>query len=250
MKKNNYIDLFKKCFGKNKDTRYHAIAMLIIYGFVLLILIIFLRVGGSNTTGDNTLKPTPPATTNPTNNPPPKEDKDDDNNIIMDDINYSYVYKILYNNHQELFTGQKIDEKEKFTYLSDNVIKNYAILGGNFLILENDSYSITETPSSYFKYCDVEEILLLVEDAIVVESGNTYSYKIPNSEMLKVFGDLLVSDNRQDNKIVLTVVDNNLKSIDLDFSNYIYSITGVDATLQIKLEFANVGTTPDFQINF
>ena len=52
MKSDEVKEILKKCFGKEKDTRYHAIAMLSIYAFIFMILIIFIRVGGSTSNND------------------------------------------------------------------------------------------------------------------------------------------------------------------------------------------------------
>ena len=53
---------------------------------------------------------------------------------------------------------------------------------------------------------------------------------------------------KKTNAIQLVVSNDTLKSIDLDLSNYLSSLEGVSITLTIHMEFADIGTTSDFDI--
>ena len=141
MKKEEVKEILKKCFGKEKDDRYHAIAMLAIYGIFILILVLVIRLGGSNSsnmvsnpTTSPTTTPTASGTTSPTNNGTISSSISNGNN----DINYSYSYTITYNGVSEVYLGKKIDDKEKFTLVKDGTTTNYSIIDDNNLILEND----------------------------------------------------------------------------------------------------------------
>ena len=65
MKKEEVKEILKKCFGKEKDDRYHAIAMLTIYGIFILILVLVIRLGGTNSS-NMVSNPTTSPTTTPT----------------------------------------------------------------------------------------------------------------------------------------------------------------------------------------
>lgn len=248
MKNNDFKEVLNKCFGKEKDDKYHALAMLAIYGIFILIVIIMIRLGGSSSNiENNNTNPTP--TPSQTISPTPTNDVDiEDNTTITNDINYSYSYTVSYNGTTEVYLGKKIDEKEKFTLIKDGITTNYAILSDNFLILENDIYHITENPSKFFKYCDVEKVLLLIENEISTENGNTIKYNITNSHLASSFKDNIKLNNEQTNLIIITTENNNLKSVDLELNNYISSVEGSTNTLTIHMEFANIGTTEDFEI--
>lgn len=246
MKFDKIQEILKKSFGKQKDERYHAIAMLTIYGVLFLILIIFVRVSGSsmqsNTTGEDPL-----STPSPTSTPIEKEDniqeETNDEEIITNDINYSYSYTITYNGKSEVYLGKKIDDKEKFTLIKDNISTNYAIINENYLIENGDTYSITEKPSDFFKYCDMEKVLLLIKD-----KEESTSYLVSNSELKSQYKDKLLVDNSKTNTIKINISNDTLKSVDLDFSNYISSVEGSTSTLTIHMEFVDIGTTEDFEI--
>lgn len=250
MNNKEWKEILKKCFGKEKDDRYHAIAMLVIYGIFMIILIAVIRIGGSSTT-NSSLNQNNNTTPSPTITPtPPVDNSEEDSNpsINMNDINYSYSYTISYNGVTEVYLGKKIDEKEKFTLIKNGTTTDYAILNDNYLILENGTYHITENPSKFFKYCDVEKILLLIENEIPTENNESIKYSISNQSLVTTFKESLTINNEQTNLIQLHVSGETLKSVDLDFSNYILSLEGIDASLTIHMEFADIGTTEDFEI--
>ncbi len=247
MKNSEFKELLKKCFGKEKNDRYHAIAMLTIYGFFLFILIAFIRISGSNNNLEqnlsNTETPSPTATITPSISP------DLENYTVSgNDINYSYSYTISYNGTSEVYLGKKVNNKEKFTFIKDGISTNYAILDDYYLVFENGTYHITDHPSQFFKYCDVEKILLMIENEIPIENSETVKYNVSNLNLSSIFQDVLLIDDNQNNLIQLSFFDNNLKGIDLDFSHYISSIDGKTENFTIHMEFADIGTTEDFEI--
>lgn len=247
MKNSDFKEIWKKCFGKEKDDRYHAIAMLAIYGVFLLIIILMVRLGGSTINNENSNStPTP----SPTPTTKPSEDNEDeiDNIIDENDINYSYSYTITYNGVSEVYLGKKIDDKEKFTLVKDGITTDYAILSDNYLILENEIYHLTESPSRFFKYCDIEKILLLVENEISTTNENSVKYNLSNTSLAFSYKDTITINNEKTNLATLTIINDVLKSVDLDFSNYITAIDGKESVLTIHMEFVDIGTTEDFEI--
>ncbi len=250
MKNKEWKEILKKCFGKEKDDRYHAVAMLAIYGIFILILIVLIRIGGNNSTqlhenSPSTSSPTSTATSSPSSDIP---EENPSSNIGENDINYSYSYTVSYNGISEVYLGKRIDDKEKFTLVKDGITTDYAILSDNYLILENGTYHITENPSRFLKYCDIEDILVLVENEIPTENNGVIKYTVSNKNLATTYKDDLSIDNEQLNSIQLYTSGEILKSADLDFSNYISSIQGTSVTLTIHMEFADIGTTEDFEI--
>lgn len=248
MKKNDFKEILKKCFGKEKNDRYHAVAMLIIYGIFMLILIIMIRIGGNtNQELNNNPQPSSPTVTQTPNNNT-VENPSNDTSSITESINYSYSYTVSYNGNSEVFLGKKINNKEKFTHIKDGITNSYAILDDNYLILENDIYHITNNPNTFFKYCDISEILSLVDDEIPTENNGVIKYQVPNNKLAISFKDKLAINNELNNSIILTTIDHQLKTADLDLTNYISSVTGTTNTLTIHMEFVDVGSTEDFNI--
>ena len=250
MKNKELKDILKKCFGKEKDDRYHAIAMLIIYGIFMLVLVIMIRMNATPNNEVNNQIPSP----SPTNTAPNKNNSNsNDSNIsdsqITENINYSYSYTVSYNGNSEVFLGKKVNNKEKFTHIKDGITNNYAVLDDNYLILENNTYHITNNPSNLFKYCDVSEILSLVDDEIPTENNGVIRYQVDNTKLAISYKDKITVNNELKNSIVLTTIDNTLKSIDLDLTNYISALENSSSSLIIHMEFVDIGNTEDFDIS-
>lgn len=247
MKKEELIKIFKKCFGKEKDDKYHAIAMLAIYGIFILIIIVGIKIGGNatqNIVANPSTTPSPTPNTNKTESPIDTTTE----SPSINDINYSYSYTVTYNGISDVYLGKKVDEKEKFTLISNGTTKNYAILNDNYLVLENGTYHLTENPSKFLKYCDIEKILNLVETEAKVEKENTILYTISNKDLSFTYKDKLLLDNEKDNTVKFSLSNNVLKRVDLDLSNYLTSIENKELSLTVTMEFADIGTTADFEI--
>lgn len=252
MKKEELKKILKKCFGKEKDDKYHAIAMLCLYGLFMILLVAMIRIGGSSNTNRLTPTPTPSPTSNTNINNSNNNNNiidEKDNSIEKDNINYSYSYTITSNGNSEVFLGKKVNSKEKITYIKDGITEEYAVLNDNYLILENNSYHITNSPSNFFKYCDINKILAVVDREIPTENNGIIKYQVSNKNLALEYSDKLEIDNEQNNSIILTIVNDNLKSADLVLDNYISSVMGETNTLSIHMEFVDIGTTQDFTIN-
>lgn len=254
----NWKELLKKCFGKEKNERYHAVSMLTIYGIFFAILIVFVRM--SPTTSDNNQ----PTTNNGSNNSTVVEKdevKDPTNNIVDNDkdeeevdinetfeINYSYVYTVENNGVKEIFTGKRLDDKEIFTHINANGSSDYAKLSGNYLKKEDGEYKLVDEPSTNLEYLDIDKVITLTEKASFTQEGNLYKYVVPTKEVLSIYGyEQMISD--ASDSIIISLENGLIKTIDIDFSNYSYVINGnVSTKLTIKMEFNNVGTTENFNV--
>ena len=239
------MDFLKNSFGKEKNSRSHAITMLAIYGIFIVIVVALIRnapikeekkeIINNETKQDEVIDNVEKSTK--------KSNKKKDY-----DINYSYSYTIMLDGVKENYLGKKVDDKEKFSYIRDGETNEYAILNGNYLVLENGVYHITDSLNNSFKYCDTEKITTMLEDEEYVEDNSIYIFNISNAKLSYTFGDALIANNNQLNKIELELDNDILKGITLNLDNFISSVTGSSHTLNIKMEFANVGTTEDFEI--
>lgn len=249
MKKEELKKILKKCFGKEKDDKYHAIAMLCLYGLFMILLVAMIRIGGSSNTNRLTPTPSPTSNTNINNSNNNDNTIDEKDNSMENNINYSYSYTITSNGNSEVFLGKKVNSKEKITYIKDGITEEYAVLNDNYLILENNSYHITNSPSNFFKYCDINKILAVVDREIPTENNGIIKYQVSNKNLASEYSDKLKNDNEQNNSIILTIVNDNLKSTDLVLDNYISSVMGENYTLSIHMDFVDIGATQDFTIN-
>lgn len=244
MKKSDFQEILKKCFGKQKDEKYHAVAMLAIYGIFVFIVVLMVRIGGSATSHlqDDNLTPS--------NTPVPSStlEMNPSQTTNENSMNYSYSYTITYNGDTTVLLGKKVNNKEKFTLIQDGTTTDYAILSDNYLILENGFYHITENPNRFLKYCDIKNILLLVENEIPTEGNDRIKYSVSNQSLATFFKETISTNYEQTNSIQLQMSNDTIKSADIDFSNYFSVIEGVSSTLTIHMDFVDIGTTEDFEI--
>lgn len=248
----NWKELWKKCFGKEKDERAHAIAMLAIYGMFILILIIIVRVGGSNIDDTNnttsTPTPIPTSTSTPNTNITESETEPEIENF---DINYSYIFTVQNNDKKEVFTGKRLDDKEIFTVINEQGSKDYAKLSDNYLIKENGEYHLIDSPSTNLIYTDMDKIISLTEKGTLTRTNNIYNYVIPTSEIMKMYNpdNVEAIDVNLTDQITITVENDTIKAIEINYNNY-WNIMNKNNTSQliIKMEFNNVGTTENFEV--
>ena len=254
MKKEDWKALLKKCFGKEKDERLHAIAMLIIWGIFITIVILMVRLSPSRETSSNN-------STTPDNNNQ-VETTPNTGGIISNEetpstptesfeVNFSYIYTVTNNGVQEVITGKKIDEKEIFTIITKEGSNSYAKLSSNYLQKENGEYHIVESPSSNLVYCDVEDISYLTEVGTLTTNGNVYTYQVPVTQIVKLYNptfDTTTIDTNLKDTITLTTENGTLKTIKANYNNYLTTVSGHLSTLTIEMEFSQVGTTENFEI--
>lgn len=256
MNKKDFKELLKKCFGKEKDERYHAIAMLILYGLFFLVIIIMIRVSPTTPANNSSSSSSPSPTT--TNNNPTSGISDKDSNATIKDenlpnetfeINYSYIFTVENNDTKEVFTGKRLDDKEIFTYITSNGSTDYARLSNNYLIKEKGEYHLVDSPSQNLKYTDIDTIITLTEKGSLTRNENIYQYQVPTSEVLSMYDSNQIADANIYDTITITLENNKIKTIDTNFSNYA-SINngGVATNLIIKMEFNNIGTTENFDV--
>ena len=249
MDKKNFKEILSKCFGKEKDERYHAIAMLALYGLFFFTVILIIRTSPTST---NDEKVTDSPTNNPTNNIVDDNNKNQNKDNLSNesfDINYSYVYTLENNGVKEVFTGKRLDDKEIFTYITSTGSTDYARLSDNYLIKENGEYHLVDIPSPNLKYTDMDKIVSLTEKASLAKEGNIYKYSVPVSEVLTMYDSDRIAEATLYDNIIVTLENEVIKTIDINFTNYASIINGnVATTLTIKMEFNNVGTTENFDV--
>ena len=232
MSKKEWKELFRKCFGKNKDERYHGIAMLLIYGIFLLVIVLAIRIGGTSNYEEVPTSPSP--------TPIVDEEQEKPNN-------YSYTYRITKNGISAVYLGKRVEDKEKFTAIINGVSIDYAILSNNFLILENGTYQVTDIPDYDFKYCNQDKILELVKDEIPTENGNLIKYTVNNHKIATIFQEE-VKDLYGNNMIQIQQENGQVKEITLDFSSYFSNKNEVETNWIAELSYTDIGLIEDFNL--
>ena len=224
MNKENFKELMKKCFGKQKNERYHAIAMLIIYFVFMVFIFIYISTLSPNKNDLNK-----------------SSDSNQSKTPIVSNIDYSYSYTININNETEVYLGKKHNNKEKFTLIKNGTNSEYAIINGSYLRLDNNKYVVTDKPNSYFKYCNREKIVDLLKDIKPI-SENTY--EISNDIFAAIFNESVENNTDIPITVTITKISEEVKNIEMDLSNY----TSSSDIVKISMNYTDIGTTGDFEI--
>lgn len=255
MKGNDFKELLAKCFGKNKDDKHHAGAMLIIYAIFILVLVIMIRTSPTKEASNNANNNSSNNSTNTINLNNNSTNKDlkptaTPKQSVNYDVNYSYVYTIVENDNKVVISGKKLDDKEIFTLIDTNGSKDYAKLSDNYLLKENGEYHICDSPNNNLIYTNMDKIENLVQISNYTINGNSYIYSVSISEILKEFNrdsNINIPNDVYDT-IILNVENDTLKSVELNLNNYYVNMYGT-GTLNIKMEFNNIGSTEDFDVS-
>ncbi len=250
MKNNQWKEILNKCFGHEKDERWNAVAMLLIFAFFLGILIFMLRQNGTTPTLENpknTPSPTPISTASPSDTNVNQEE-----NLGSHEINYSYLYTFTLNDTKETITGKRLDQKEIFTLINQTGSSDYARVSDNYLKKENEVYHLVEIPSRNLIYANLDPLIAALEELTPDINSNQYTYYVPTSILLTAYHkDLgLIDSNHTLNTIVITRNDTTIEAIDVDYSSLSTLISGTNNQYTIHMEFNHVGTTKNFTISF
>lgn len=213
-----FKEVMKKCFGKEKNDRWHAVAMLILYGIFFLVSFIILSITSPDK--DNTKWEEP-----------------------VQIINYSYTYTVTYNNEVEVYLGKKYADKQAFTLVKNGVNSEYNAIGDKIYNVNDDNILNT-----YFKYLDREKIESLVVLDKCIKDNNTYTCTVDTKELANTFNDTINDDNVIINTFIIEKENNEIKSIKLDLSSYISNLLGEPNTLTVNMSFTDIGTTKDFEV--
>ena len=245
--------IIEKIFGEDLDEQQKARGMLLIYGVFIILIVLYIRSlpapkenNNGKTTSNEEIITSEEVVTSEEENTNTEEKKTRKKKIDYD-VNYSYSYTIVYDGNTETYLGKKIDDKEKFSYIRDDNVQEFAVIDGTYLLKGEDKYHIVDSLNGYFRYCNIEEIVDIVSELVPVSLDNLV-YEVDNSDIAFDFDDDLVNDNQQTNRIEIVKNDQTITKVYMDLSNYISSFLGSNHTLNITMEFADVGTTEDFSI--
>ena len=253
MKNSLWKEILNKCFGSEKDERWNAVAMLIIFGFFISILIIMLRVSETTSNQHNSStvsSPTPTLTSTPTADSSDIQ-LDQDQETGNYEINYSYLYTFTSNEEIETITGKRLDQKEIFTLINQMGSTDYARLSENYLQKENGEYHLVEMPSRNLIYANLDPLISILEELTPDINLNQYTYYVPTSMLLGAYHkDLgLIDSSNNYNIVVVTRNSNAIESIDADYSALSTVLNETTNLYTVHMEFNHVGTTEDFTIS-
>ena len=232
-KKFKLIDIFR-------NKRYYAIANLVFWFGVLLILIIIARI-------------TPPTSSvkNPENDLEIKSEFSGFSYIKNKNFNFKYTLSVdngifLANNEKEIiktiFEGKEYNSKILF---KDNKNSEFFIQDKLVLKKENNNFVLAKNPCEYFDYTNVD----LVEKILLESTQDTDGgYILPLNKYLELIG---VPQEVTDKTIYIDLTKDErgiITKIEMDLSEYISLTDSTIKSVELKLEYSSFGEIEDFDI--
>ncbi len=221
MNKEKFKELMKRCFGKEKEEKAHAIAMLVIYGIFMVFALVYINLLPD--AKEN--KPTPSPTSTPS---------------VVENYNYKYVVK--FDNGMYTIDGKKLDNKETFTYIEGDISNEYAIISNILYIMKDGNYEKSAIINPYYKYLNKDKVLGLIDYNKCLNNDNSYVCDIDSKTLANTFSDSLTNDNDTLNPVFIVKENNEVKSIKLDLDNYISNIMNSNHSLEITMEYSKEGS--------
>ena len=155
--------------------------------------------------------------------------------------NYSYECNINIDNNIFKINGVKMQDKEKFTYIYDNIQKDYYKEGSSYYLDEH----ISEIPSWYFNLIDNLDYLVNNSTYVSVtnyESGkNVLRYILSSASISKLVDNKDLDIEEIPNEINITKNNNRVDEVDIIFSSYCISTNKCTNYGKLSILYNNFG---------
>ena len=125
--------------------------------------------------------------------------------------NFRFEYILEIDNIKTIYRGENNKNKAHFIYKSTKEESEYYLIEDIFLKYHNKNYILTNNPSLYFNFFDIEKIKAIISKLNNNSISNKDLYYIEKSELL--------GDNRL-NKVDIIKENNIIKQVKIDLTNF------------------------------
>lgn len=215
------------------NKRYYAIANLIFYSVLLIVLIGIVRTSPTtNTYNDNN-----------NNNSNSEEISEISTLDGINKRNFNFIYDLIVDNNKISYVGKMYDKKIMYEDKSSN--NKYFIQDDLLLKKIENNYVVVERPKMYFNYFDVD-LLNMIFDKSVQDKND---YVISLSDFVKIVKE---EDFVSNGEVLIEVdMENNIvRKITFDLTDFVKETeqTNVENAL-LELKYYDYGLVKDFNIN-
>lgn len=211
------------------NKQYRAIAILIFYGILFVVIIIGMRAPRNFNVDESG-----------------NHMSSLDGYKLIDGKNFSYKYTVTLDDEVYYYEGKKYNDKELLTVNKDDVEEEYYFDNKNVYIKRDNNYVLTDIKPyilfDFFNTDILDEIILRG----VVEGD--HKYKVTNQEVHNVIGEGIKVFEDSYNYIELMYRNDNITSITFDFSSYARATYEDYNTIIINLNYADFNLIDDFEI--
>ncbi len=231
------------------NKRYNAILNLVLGFGTIIILIIMIRLSGGSVPNNTDINDSNASYDN-------VSEVEGFNNIKGKNFNFKYTLKE--NGKQIVYEGKQREDKMLFNDVTNK--KEYYVIGDVVSIKKGNDYIISNNPSKYFNFFDVE----LVEKIISKSNIEEDEYIISNEDFVSIINgvndvnDSEDSDSKSTDKtkvddessgdIYIDIIKSNgvIVKIDFDFEEYVPLVYKNVKSATLTLEYSNFNLIDDF----
>lgn len=229
--KNNEEKKKFKLIDLVKNKQYYAIANLVFYSCLILVLIIGIRTSPS--TSDNS--------SNLNNNGSNAQTKIEGYSNIKNK-NYNFKYILSVDNVKTEYIGKQRENKILFTDKTNN--KEYFVQDNIVLVKENNKFVLSDFKTQYFNYLDVD----VIEEILSLSTKDEDEYIITGENFEKIISSKGISD---DYEIYIQIhkTNNIITKIDFDLTEYVtLNVKNIIGSVKLELEYSNFNLIEEFDI--
>lgn len=213
------------------NKQYRAIAILVFYAILFVVLIISIRTPKGNGLNDII------------NNKTKLEGYE-----LIDNNNFGYKYTVTMDDNIYYYEGKKYQNKELLTVTVGEEKREYYFEGDNVYLKENNYYNfINIKPYILFDFFDTDiNKALILRSIKIQESSNRYT--IDNQKIYDVISNSSTKIVSGENYIDLVYRNDNITGIRFDFSNYTKTVGEGYNNIIVALEYYDFNLIDDFNI--
>ncbi len=256
----NIVDTFS-------DEKTRARVVLAFYLCIIVVLIIFIRLGDSSTNSDkveeNVVESDVSETTENNYEEPytyTKEDYEDDNSLynrfsFLRSNNYSFEIEIDYDK-DVIISGKRYNNKYKMNVNDklDNLSIDYLVKDGVIKAYHEGEYKEVDMPVTLIDYFNNYTLYNILNDCTLVEEkNNEVKYSISNKKLKKYllsdFSYFLDDDDNKNNEVVMKLKNNKMYEIHFKI-NGSKDLEVAKEYVNIAIKYDNYTQIDDFNIDF
>lgn len=213
------------------NKQYRAIAILVFYAILFVVLIISIRMPKGN------------GITDIISNKTKIEGYE-----LIDNNNFGYKYTVTIDDNIYYYEGKKYQEKELLNVSVGEEKREYYFEGDNVYLKENNYYTSTSIkPYVLFDFFNTDIIDSLISRS-VKSSEDNYKYILDNQKIHDVISSSSSRIAPGDNYIYLIYRNDNITGISFDFSNYSKTVGEGYNNIIVALEYYDFNLIDDFNI--
>lgn len=234
----NFQDMFS-------DKKQRSRLILAFYAVIIIILIVMIRVGSTTSESNTEKEDKKPEEIQITDE---KEKEINQLFSLIDTNNYEFNFTLNFEGEIYQATGKRNNDKYSFTFVKEGE-HPIEFLGtkNNIKAKVNDEEQNAGFPYQYLNNYDNQLLKRIIANSSKIEDG---LYAITNNKLKEISNTFKDISSDSINTIKLTIQNNMITGIEIDYTNAISELLNKEVTAIITNQYTNFNLVDDFNANF